>query len=292
MNRIIDVYKFNHNSIEYSITGDGQNPVLLLHGGHSNCNEQFGIDALVDQGFTVIIPSRPGYGRTSKKIGESPAKTSEYYIELLNHLSIKQAHLIAISAGGPSGIYLASKYADRIKSLTLQSAVTKEWLKPEDNLYKISKIIFRSPFEKMTWTLLSTFNNFFPKLIFKYMCPSFSTLSYGDIRNEITDEDIEEIRKMNNRQSSGSGFLIDLLQTDQNTNQYLQDITCPALIIHSKHDASVPLEHAVHAQRSIPDSTLVLTESWGHLIWLGKHAQGMNNKVINFLRNNGNTMLD
>lgn len=290
MDRIIDVCTFKHNSIEYSITGDGQNPVLLLHGGHSNCNERFGIDALTDQGFTLVIPSRPGYGRTSKKIGESLAETSEYYIELLNHLSIKQAHLIAISAGGPSGIYLASKYPDRIKSLTLQSAVTKEWLRPEDNLYKLSKIIFRSPFEKMTWSLLSTFNTLFPKLAFKYMSPSFSTLSYGEILNEIADEDIEEIRKMNNRQSSGNGFLIDLFQTDQITSQYLRDILCPTLIIHSHHDASVPLDHAFHAQSNIPDSTLVLTESWGHLIWLGRHAEEMNCKVINFLKSSGETM--
>ncbi|WP_411842423.1 alpha/beta fold hydrolase [Salinicoccus sp. HZC-1] len=292
MDRIIDVYRFNHHSIEYSVTGDGQNPVLFLHGGHSNCHEVFGVEALVNQGLTVIIPSRPGYGHTSKEIGDSLAKACEYYIELLNHLSIGKVHLITISAGGPSGIHLASKYPDRVRTLTLQSAVTKEWLTSENHLYKISHIIFRPPFEKMTWKLLSTFNTLFPKFTFRGMLSSFSTLPYKDILNRISDTDIEDIRKMNNRQSSGSGFLIDLLQSNQITSQYLQDIMSPTLIIHSKYDASVPTDHAFYAQRNIPNSSLISSESWGHIIWLGQHAEEMNAKTTDFLKKHRNTEME
>lgn len=45
-----------------------------MHGGHSNCYEEFGYDALVQNEFSMTTPSRAGYGRTSKEIGESLSK--------------------------------------------------------------------------------------------------------------------------------------------------------------------------------------------------------------------------
>ncbi len=52
--------------MEYSIHGEGE-PILVFHGGHSNCNEQFGYATLENEGYSLITPSRPGYGTTSEK---------------------------------------------------------------------------------------------------------------------------------------------------------------------------------------------------------------------------------
>ncbi|MEZ4727465.1 MAG: hypothetical protein R3E79_10055 [Caldilineaceae bacterium] len=39
-------------------TWQGQGPVVLvIHGGHANCNEQFGYGALLAAGFSVLTPS-------------------------------------------------------------------------------------------------------------------------------------------------------------------------------------------------------------------------------------------
>ena len=59
---------------EYSRAGTGP-AVLLVHGGHSNCGEEFGVPELLDAGFSVVIPSRPGYGRTPLSTGPT-AETS------------------------------------------------------------------------------------------------------------------------------------------------------------------------------------------------------------------------
>ncbi len=53
-------------------------------------------------------------------------------MELLNQLRIQKVHVIAMSAGGPTGMMFASLYPERVRTLTLQSAVTMEWLKPKD----------------------------------------------------------------------------------------------------------------------------------------------------------------
>lgn len=49
--------------VEYSITGTGM-PVVFLHGGHSNCNETLFHKGFDTRTFSLITPSRPGYGNT------------------------------------------------------------------------------------------------------------------------------------------------------------------------------------------------------------------------------------
>lgn len=126
-------------------------------------------------------------------------------------------------------------------------------------------------------------NNKFPRFIFKQMFPSFSKLKYSEATNKMSKDDIDSIRKMNSRQRSGFGFFIDLSQVNDITIQDLR-VTCPTLIMHSKHDGSVPLEHAYYAHENIPSSNLCLLDSWGHLIWLGKSSNVTDENVIKFLR--------
>jgi pimeloyl-ACP methyl ester carboxylesterase len=273
-------------TIEYSIIGEGE-PIFVLHGGHSNCNEEFGYKALIENGFSIITPSRAGYGGTSKEIGESLSIACEYYLKLLDYLNLKKVHLIAISAGGPSGIYFASNYPERVCSLTLQSAVTKEWLTPKDKEYKVARVLFHPKTEKYTWKLISFMNNLFPQFIFNQMFPSFSKLKHNEAREMITKEDVEAIRKMNNRQRSRYGFSIDLVQINEVSIDKLRAISCPTLIVHSKNDGSVPLEHPYFAHENIPSSELCLLDTWGHLIWLGKSSKEADESLIKFLKSNG-----
>ncbi|MDV2685653.1 alpha/beta hydrolase [Alkalihalophilus lindianensis] len=289
MDRRIEKFSTNGLTLEYSIIGDGE-PIFVMHGGHSNCNEEFGYKALLENGFSIITPSRAGYGGTSKEIGESLSTTCEYYMKLLNHLNIKKVHLVAISAGGPSGIYFASKYPEMVCSLTLQSAVTKEWLTPKDKEFKAARVLFRPKTEKYTWKLISSINNLFPRFIFNQMFPSFSKLTYKEAKGMLSKEDVDAIRKMNNRQRSGYGFFIDLVQINEVSTENLQAISCPTLIMHSKHDGSVPLEHPYFARKNIPVSELCLLDTWGHLIWLGKSAKETDENLIKFLKSQ-NTFL-
>jgi len=285
LKRIIGTFTVDKDNkiIEYSITGKEGVPVLVMHGGHSSCHEEFGYRSLVENGFKIITPSRAGYGKTSKVVGESLSKACAYYVELLNHLDIEKVHLISVSAGGASGLYFASHYPERVKTLTLQSAVTMEWHTPNDKIYKIAQILFRPFMERMTWKLTSSMSNHFPNFMFKQMTSSFSKLSYNKIKDMMADNDIDEIKRMNNRQRSGYGFLIDLSQTKEITIKDLKAISCPTLIQHSKHDGAVPLEHAYYAHQQIPDSRLCIFDTWGHLIWLGEGAEKVNKKLIEFL---------
>ncbi len=283
MERRIEMFTSKEISIEYSIIGKGE-PVFIMHGGHSNCKEEFGYEALVNNGFSVITPSRAGYGRTSKEAGKSLSAACEYYCKLLKHLNVEKVHILAISAGGPSGIYFAAKYPELVRTLTLQSAVTKKWLTPKDKEYKAAKVLFHPKSEKFTWSLISFMNNIFPNFIFKQMLPSFSKLKYREAKDKINKGDVEAIRRMNNRQRSGFGFFLDLTQINEVAVEDLQAVTCPTFIMHSKHDSSVPLEHPYYARKNIPSSELCLLDSWGHLIWLGEESNETDESIIKFLK--------
>ncbi|KAB2487372.1 alpha/beta fold hydrolase [Priestia endophytica] len=88
---------------------------------------------------------------------------------------------------------------------------------------------------------------------------------------------------MNNHYRSRYGFLIDLLQVNELSSKTLQSVTCPTLIMHSKNDSAVPLEHAYFAHSQIDQSEMCLLDSLGHLIWLGDKAKEVNKKVVSFL---------
>lgn len=270
------------HEIEYSILGKGK-PVLVFHGGHSNCREEFGYEELLRCGYSIITPSRAGYGLTSVEIGESLETACEAYLQLLSHLNIEKADLIAMSAGGPSGIFFAAHYPERVRSLTLQSAVSKEWLTSQDKTYKIAHVLFRPSFEASTWSLVRLMNNLFPRFIFKHMVPSFSLLPYPEVLAFTQDNDLRQFQRMNNRQRSGQGFLLDLSQTGLISQTHLQAVKCPTLILHSKNDNAVPLEHAYHAHQHISGSRLCLLDTWGHLIWLGKGKERLHRELLEFL---------
>ncbi|SES27644.1 Pimeloyl-ACP methyl ester carboxylesterase [Gracilibacillus ureilyticus] len=285
MDRKIETVKIDHVTIEYSIIGEGE-PILIFHGGHSNCHEEFGYQALIDNGYSLITPSRPGYGKTSAEIGESLATACRYYKHLLDYLHINKVHLMAISAGGPTGIAFAAHYPEYVQSLVLQSAVTKEWLTPKDMEYKAAKLLFHPKTEKYTWKMIGSINNLVPGFIFRQMFPSFSSLKFQEAKEKFDQKDMEEIRKMNNRQRSGTGFFIDLEQVNTITTEDLQAVSCPTLIMHSKHDSSVPHEHPSLAHKLIPNSELIWLDAWGHLIWLGKSASETDKVTIHFLERN------
>ncbi|WFA07050.1 alpha/beta hydrolase [Bacillus sp. HSf4] len=283
MDRTIDIFEIDGMTIEYSLLGKGA-PILVMHGGHSNCQEEFGYQSLYENGFSIITPSRAGYGGTSKEIGETLERACYYYMKLLDELKIEKVHVLAMSAGGPSAIYFAAAYPDRVESLILQSAVTKQWLTPDDLEYKIGNLMFRPPVEKTVWKLISALNNRFPQMVFKKMMSSFTTLTADEAMLKIQEGDIEEMRKMNNRQRSGHGFLIDLKNMNDLSVHHLKTVSCPVLIMHCQYDRLVSNQHAYHAQEYIPSSELYEVDAWGHLIWLGKGAETVSRKVITFLQ--------
>ncbi|TVP83213.1 MAG: alpha/beta hydrolase [Alkalicoccus sp.] len=289
MRSVYGTFTKDNWTIEYTIHGKGE-PVLMFHGGHSSCFEDSGYKALINNGFSVITPSRAGYGETSASIGSTLTEACRAYVALLKHLNIGRVHVVAASAGGPTGITFAAAYPELVLSLTLQSAVTKEWLKPEDTAYKAARILFHPKTEKYTWQLIASISHWFPRFMLKQMFSSFSLLTYTEASERIGRKDHQLLSAMNRRQRSGEGFLMDVEQTKMITEEQLEAVFCPVLIMHSRFDSSVPADHAQHAAAHIPHTEVEILECWGHIIWLGHMAEEVDEKLIAFLKKHEQTL--
>ncbi|CCU81091.1 hypothetical protein HSACCH_02575 [Halanaerobium saccharolyticum subsp. saccharolyticum DSM 6643] len=275
-----EIAKLEKGKIEYTLRGAG--PVILnLHGGHSNSQENFGYQPLLDAGYSILTPSRPGYGRTDVEVGKTAAETAKVLVEFLDYLKIDKVYLIGVSAGGLTAIYLAANYPARVKKLVLESAASKAWLSKNDLDYNVGKIIFNPKIQKITWFMLRKLANNFPKFFAKIFLSQFSTLSIKEVMNQMESSDIKELVEMTNRYGSDNGFIYDL--EHQTAKEVLQKIEIPTLIMHSKYDQSVSFKHAEYAAVNIKESEIYADDFWGHLIWLGKSKVKRNNKLLDFL---------
>lgn len=253
--------------IEYAIRGKGI-PVVLFHGGHSNCEESLFLKGYDLSRYMLIIPSRPGYGNTPLGQYNTPKEAAILVDSLLSKLGIEKIIVVGISAGGLSAIAYAAQFPGKTQNLILISAVTKKWLNENDELYKKGTRIFSPKREKLSWKLFRSFFRLFPKKMTKVLFNELSTVK----EPKITSEEIEELREMTFKQASGSGFITDLNQTIEEGT--LNKVSCPTLILHSENDKSVPLEMANHAHMSIKNSILkTYRNKWGHLLWVGEESK-------------------
>jgi pimeloyl-ACP methyl ester carboxylesterase len=274
------IAELKRGKMEYTLRGEG--PVILnLHGGHSNCQESFGYQPLLNSGYSILTPSRPGYSRTDVEIGKTAFQTAASLVELLDYLKIDEVYLIGVSAGGPTAVYLAANHPERVKKLVLESAASKSWLTKSDLDYKVGRIIFSPKLQHLIWSILRQIANNFPDFLARIFLPQFSTLSKKEIMNQMDSSDIKELVKMINRYASDNGFIYDL--EHQTEKEVLQKIEVPTLIMHSKYDKSVSFEHAEYAAANIKGSEIYADDFWGHLIWLGGSSEKRNRKLLEFL---------
>jgi pimeloyl-ACP methyl ester carboxylesterase len=263
--------------IEYASVGNGI-PIIFIHGGHSNCNE-----TLFHKGFDLnrhqlITPSRPGYGNTPLNNNRTPGQSADLIAELISHLSIKKCVVYGISAGGLTAIELAAGHPDKVEKLILASAISKKWLDKNASTYKTARIIFNPKMEKFTWGIVRGFSKIFPGMIAKSFYAQFSLQP----KHKLDKNDVAGLVSALMGYRSKSGFMNDIDQEiDSNV---FGKIKCPALIVHSKNDNSVSLDHALNSNKKIENSKLIeLDNEWGHLFWIGKDSEQSINRIIAFI---------
>ena len=103
--------------LEYATVGEGK-PLLTIHGAGGGFDQ--GVDiagALADRGYRLIVPSRFGYLGSALPADLTTAMQAGAYAELLDHLDIDEAFVIAISAGAWSAMQFAIRHPKRCRAL-------------------------------------------------------------------------------------------------------------------------------------------------------------------------------
>lgn len=116
----------SHHRLFYQRSGDGPQPVVLLHGAFATSRWwQPALALLPTEQFTVYAPDLPGCGRSDRS--EEPARyavaaLADAVAELIDGLELWNSHLVGHSLGAAVALSYALAHPGRLRSLTLVSA--------------------------------------------------------------------------------------------------------------------------------------------------------------------------
>lgn len=100
-------------------------PMVLLHGGGPGAsgmsNYARNVDAFALDGYRVVVPDMPAYGRSTKELDRSDpfGDLAVFLRSLFDELGIERAHLLGNSLGGAAVLRFALDRPDRVASQVL-----------------------------------------------------------------------------------------------------------------------------------------------------------------------------
>lgn len=272
--------------IEYAIEGTHTGPTLLaIHGGMGGLDQGALLAKAAitsDHPFTTIAVSRPGYLGTPLHNRTTPAEQADLLASLLNRLDVKQATVLAISAGGPSAIEFAARHPERSQALILISCCTKMLPVKLTILARLAlfRLVARSTFF-VNWMRKKAMDD--PERMAHRSIPDPELL-------RATVHNREAWLLMQALQSSlFQEMTARLPGTINDTRLFARSrpvpfsaIQCPTLIIHGRKDAVVPFAHAETAAKSITSAKLIALENAGHVA-LFSHLEEIRRFVGQFM---------
>jgi pimeloyl-ACP methyl ester carboxylesterase len=274
--------------VGYLDAGSGP-PILYFHGTGAG-NELAAImeRALVEQGFRLIIPNRPGYGETPIQCGRTTMDAVWLACQVLDHLRIGRVGVIGTSGGGPPAIAFASTCGDRTDALVLQCAQSHvwdsaDWLPAGKGwLLPLLRRRWLRPCILFGYHLQNRCLPWMPKSYLKGMTGQrYLELSEDDAAHELVDLMIEFTVRCLAQPAGADNDLRILLSEPILTSETIQ---CPTLIIHDRCDPVVPFAHAQWAASRIAHARIHEVHGGGHLIWVGRDAVTMIQPRCEFLQ--------
>lgn len=267
--------------IEYTLQGQG--PVVLkLTGSMEDCESTGRNATLLEAGFSILTPSRPGYGKTPLSVGKTAPEAANAMVSLMDKLDIAKVYVIAESAGGPTALYLAAMHPVRVRKLVLEEAVSKysKDLNPQNyetvrNFYT-SQYWYTSPMLKMMAKVA-------PRKLALVTMKIFGAHDPEAAVKEMSKTDIEGLCDFY-LQWKGSWNKAAYNDLEQRTeDSVLDSINAPTLIVHSREDGSVPFASAEYSHTHIVGSELWEAPTWNHMT-LGHGAAKVDSMVVEFLK--------
>lgn len=122
-----ELVETNPGPVEVARAGAGP-PVLFAHGTPGGWDASISMGRfLVEAGFELIAPSRPGYLGTPLAGRTGLDDQADLLAALLETLGHRRAGVICWSGGGPSSYRLAARHPGRVDALVAFAAVSRAY---------------------------------------------------------------------------------------------------------------------------------------------------------------------
>ncbi|MGO1056245.1 alpha/beta fold hydrolase [Crossiella sp. CA198] len=266
--------------VEYRFDQRGSGTVLVLHGGHLNAGLALGEDVFADAGYSVLAPSRPGYGRTPLPTGTTTSGFADVLRSLCDHLGIARiTAVVGVSAGGPTAMAIAARHPDLVERVILQSAVGPlPW--PDARTRRAARFAFAPATERVTWSVVRAIMRTVPDLGLRLLLGDLAAVPARQAVTALTAEHRQLLIELFSRMRSGEGFRNDLATIRAGADEV---VTQPALVIASRDDGAVPFAHAEALSAAIRHSRLIESAADSHFVWLGHDWPAISDKIRDFL---------
>jgi pimeloyl-ACP methyl ester carboxylesterase len=241
-------------------------PVVVVHGSPGSRYEGLSLDnAAATAGLRLIVPDRPGFGRTDPHTDKGLHSWDDDYVTLIDHLELNSAALMGFSGGGGYALAVAAAVPERVSKLVLACAMIPG--APRDTLRRRIKLVSALYFAanwapRMAGAMLAG-TGVFSKL----RSDSVSIWPAAD-QAVMTDESHRPALQLDSSEGiaqGGSAGVVDLARYRHEMPGLLQSISVPTVFLHGTDDRNVPIEVARWAHSMIPHSRFEEVSGGGHL---------------------------
>ncbi|MDP8263264.1 MAG: alpha/beta hydrolase [Candidatus Ancaeobacter aquaticus] len=290
------IIKTAMGEVEYIIIGPADGPILLIsHSGGSGYDNVFLYDFLVNEGFRIICPSKPGYLRTSLKVGKTFEEHADMFASLLDCLGIhEKVAILGVSLGGPAALQFALRHQERTACLIMQDAVSHEYHASKEAENSIlGKLYLSSSGRKFLSWLMSVFTYLWPKQTFAtYLKVEtlYDRKQIKEIVNEIMKSH-KETKKF--KQFADMSAPLDLRAVGMDNEMIyasklprypLENIKVPVLVTQSRMDRDVAKSHGDFVGKTVINAETYYFDGCGHMFWFGDEWPKIKTKLIEFLK--------
>jgi pimeloyl-ACP methyl ester carboxylesterase len=254
--------------IEAAVIGAGP-PILLVHGAGGSWRQAVLLAQDLADRWTVVLPSRAGYGQTPVTSGRDPEEQAAALVALLGALGLGAVGIFGVSGGGPSTIAFAIDYPERCRAVVLSCAVAAH-LASTRGMWVASipgavAIYARGEQRRRAKALTDAATRA------KYLHALLTDAERARLADDpILDADLTGfLRGLVDAPSGAAGLRNDLngvKAAHRNGPLRAEKISAPTLILHGESDNIVPVSHACYHADTIPDTTLQLFPSAAHLL--------------------------
>lgn len=130
-------------ALDYGLTGDECQPLLVLHLGSPGAVTDFPpfAEAAGAAGLRLVICSRPGYGGSTRRPGHRVADAASDTAALADHLDVDHFLVAGWSGGGPAALACAALLPDRVRACVTLAGIApiaesdgawRDWYGPDD----------------------------------------------------------------------------------------------------------------------------------------------------------------
>jgi pimeloyl-ACP methyl ester carboxylesterase len=280
--------------IEYIKRGRGP-VVICLHGGPGGYDQSLLIGAhLIEQGFTVIGVSRPGYLRTPLGANNSAAGQADGIIALMDTLNIRKAAVLGFSAGSIVAAQSAIRWPHRVWAIVLQSVgehpgdnATYSALAPFLEANAIDDfgpwLLYLAARDRLTATLpfvLAAENN----LPDNVLAERIAFVTTNTAQRHFARKFLYTLTPLSLRRE---GLLNDILDVNPwfKKGFHLERLNTPTIMIQSQFDANGDYDEGLRILAAIPAvHQLVTVQASGHFLWLGPKTDAWRADLVDFLK--------